>query len=37
MWVVGDNVRKGAALNAVQILKVIVNDKLPVETLSKQS
>jgi aspartate-semialdehyde dehydrogenase len=32
MWVVGDNVRKGAALNAVQILKVIVNDKLPVET-----
>jgi aspartate-semialdehyde dehydrogenase len=24
MWVVGDNVRKGAALNAVQILKTIV-------------
>ena len=32
MWVVGDNVRKGAALNAVQILKTIVNGKLPVET-----
>ena len=30
MWVVGDNVRKGAALNAVQILKTIVSDKLPV-------
>lgn len=32
MWVVGDNVRKGAALNAVQILKTIVDDKLSVET-----
>jgi aspartate-semialdehyde dehydrogenase len=32
MWVVGDNVRKGAALNAVQILKYIVADKLSVET-----
>jgi len=32
MWVVGDNVRKGAALNAVQILKTIVSAKLPVET-----
>jgi len=32
LWVVGDNVRKGAALNAVQILKTIVADKLPVET-----
>jgi len=32
MWVVGDNVRKGAALNAVQILKTIVSGKLPVET-----
>jgi aspartate-semialdehyde dehydrogenase len=32
MWVVGDNVRKGAALNAVQILKTIVTDKMPVET-----
>ena len=32
MWVVGDNVRKGAALNAVQILKMIITDKMPVET-----
>jgi len=32
LWVVGDNVRKGAALNAVQILKTIVAGKLPVET-----
>lgn len=32
MWVVGDNVRKGAALNAVQILKMIVTGKMPVET-----
>lgn len=32
LWVVSDNVRKGAALNAVQILKTIVSDKLPVET-----
>ena len=32
LWVVGDNVRKGAALNAVQILKTIVADKLLVET-----
>jgi aspartate-semialdehyde dehydrogenase len=26
MWVVGDNVRKGAALNAVQILNSMVKD-----------
>ncbi len=32
LWVVGDNVRKGAALNAVQILKIIVDSKLPVAT-----
>ena len=32
MWVVGDNVRKGAALNAVQILKKMVVDKKSVET-----
>lgn len=32
MWVVGDNVRKGAALNAVQIMKMIVTGKMPVET-----
>ena len=32
LWVVADNVRKGAALNAVQILKTIVADKLLVET-----
>lgn len=32
MWVVADNVRKGAALNAVQILKTIVAAKLAVET-----
>lgn len=28
MWVVADNVRKGAALNAVQILKVLVSGKM---------
>jgi aspartate-semialdehyde dehydrogenase len=32
MWVVGDNVRKGAALNAVQIMKMMVARKMPVET-----
>lgn len=32
MWVVGDNVRKGAALNAVQILKMIITGKMSVET-----
>lgn len=32
MWVVGDNVRKGAALNAVQILKMMITGKMPVET-----
>ena len=32
MWVVGDNVRKGAALNAVQILKMMLAGKMPVET-----
>ena len=36
MWVVGDNVRKGAALNAVQILKMMATGKkpgkMPVET-----
>ena len=32
LWVVGDNVRKGAALNAVQILKMVVTGKMPVET-----
>jgi aspartate-semialdehyde dehydrogenase len=32
MWCVGDNVRKGAALNAVQILKMMVTGKMPVET-----
>ncbi len=32
LWVVGDNVRKGAALNAVQIMKMLVSDKMPVET-----
>jgi len=30
LWVVSDNVRKGAALNAVQILKTIVTGKLSV-------
>ena len=32
MWVVSDNVRKGAALNTVQIAELLVNnyaDKLP--------
>ena len=28
MWVVSDNLRKGAALNAVQIAEVLVNRKL---------
>jgi aspartate-semialdehyde dehydrogenase len=32
LWVVGDNVRKGAALNAVQIMKMLVSGKMPVET-----
>ena len=32
MWVVADNVRKGAALNAVQILKMLVADQMQVET-----
>ena len=32
LWVVGDNVRKGAALNAVQIMKMMVTGKMPVET-----
>jgi len=36
LWVVGDNVRKGAALNAVQILKTIVTGKMSVETCSRQ-
>jgi aspartate-semialdehyde dehydrogenase len=28
MWVVSDNLRKGAALNAMQIAEVLVNRKL---------
>jgi aspartate-semialdehyde dehydrogenase len=28
MWVVSDNLRKGAALNAVQIAECLVNRKL---------
>ncbi|RPI44825.1 MAG: aspartate-semialdehyde dehydrogenase, partial [Hyphomicrobiaceae bacterium] len=28
LWIVSDNLRKGAALNAVQIAEVIVNRKL---------
>ena len=28
MWVVADNIRKGAALNAVQIAERLVQDKL---------
>ncbi len=28
LWVVSDNLRKGAALNAVQIAEVLVNRKL---------
>ena len=27
MWVVSDNLRKGAALNAVQIAEVLVNHR----------
>ena len=27
-WVVSDNIRKGAALNAVQIAEILVNDYL---------
>ncbi len=30
MWVVGDNLRKGAATNAVQILEILVNKKLEI-------
>ena len=29
MWVVADNIRKGAALNAVQIAELLVADGLP--------
>jgi aspartate-semialdehyde dehydrogenase len=32
LWVVGDNVRKGAALNAVQIMDMMVKGKMSVET-----
>jgi aspartate-semialdehyde dehydrogenase len=28
LWVVGDNVRKGAALNSVQIAEVLIRDYL---------
>jgi aspartate-semialdehyde dehydrogenase len=28
MWVVSDNLRKGAALNAVQIAEALINRKL---------
>jgi aspartate-semialdehyde dehydrogenase len=28
LWVVSDNLRKGAALNAVQIAELIINRKL---------
>ena len=28
MWVVSDNLRKGAALNAVQIAELLINKKL---------
>jgi aspartate-semialdehyde dehydrogenase len=28
MWVVSDNLRKGAATNAVQIAELIINKKL---------
>jgi aspartate-semialdehyde dehydrogenase len=28
MWVVSDNLRKGAALNAIQIAEAIINRKL---------
>jgi aspartate-semialdehyde dehydrogenase len=28
MWIVADNLRKGAALNAVQIAECLVNRKL---------
>ena len=28
MWIVSDNLRKGAALNTVQIAELIVNRKL---------
>ena len=30
MWVVSDNLRKGAALNAIQIAEALVNDYMPV-------
>ncbi len=28
LWVVSDNLRKGAALNAIQIAEVLINRKL---------
>ena len=37
MWVVADNVRKGAALNAVQIMEYIRRGSITVETRAKQN
>jgi aspartate-semialdehyde dehydrogenase len=28
MWIVSDNLRKGAALNAIQIAEILINRKL---------
>ena len=28
LWIVGDNVRKGAALNSIQIAEVLIRDYL---------
>ncbi|MDU7111292.1 MAG: Asd/ArgC dimerization domain-containing protein, partial [Clostridium perfringens] len=27
LWVVADNIRKGAALNAIQIAEILINEK----------
>jgi len=36
LWVVADNLRKGAALNAVQIAELLVRDYIKPRTAAKQ-
>jgi len=37
LWVVADNLRKGAALNAVQIAEILVRDHFPKGGLGRRS
>jgi aspartate-semialdehyde dehydrogenase len=37
LWVVADNLRKGAALNAVQIAEILVRDHLGSKRLGRRS